>query len=259
MQRWNQYLLNLTQKSLGINNYYSEKVSGESFWINHILKSYNLKIVFDIGAHVGDYTTLLRENDYNGTVYLFEPHPNTYTNLIKKIKPDNKTHIFNIGLSETDKSTLIFDYDEDGDNLFSPHASLYSNVITDLHGSEKTSYHNIKLTTLDIFTQKYKIDRISLLKIDTEGHEYSILKGATRLLEEDKIDLIQFEFGEMNVISRCYFKDFYDLLKGKYRLFRLLPTGLLPIENYNARFYEIFIYQNIVGIHHNLLKGKTTT
>jgi hypothetical protein len=72
------------------------------------------------------------------------------------------------------------------------------------------------------------------------------------LLQENRIDIIQFEFGEMNIASRVFFKDFYDLLSGQYHLYRLLPNGLLPLEPYNARRHEIFIYQNIIAINRRM-------
>ena len=254
MQRWNQYLLNLAQKNLGINNYNSDRISGEIFWTKFVLDNYQPNVVFDIGAHIGDYTSLLRQSGYKKTIFLFEPHPKTYANLADKVMPDQFTHLFNIGFSDSRNVSLIFDYPENDKNSGSPHASLYSEVITDLHGAKETLGIEIKLRTLDDFVEDQKLNHISLLKIDTEGNEYPILKGAKKLLEEDRIDLLQFEFGEMNVVSKYFFKDFFDLLHNKYKLYRLLPTGLLPIEKYNARHHEIFIYQNIVGIHRKLFK-----
>ena len=64
------------------------------------------------------------------------------------------------------------------------------------------------------------------------------------------IDLIHFEFNEMNVASRIFFKDFYDLLKG-YRFYRMLPDGLIDLGEYKAYQMEIFGYQNIVAIRHS--------
>ena len=250
--RLNQYLLNLTQKSLGINNYKSEKISGEIFWINYVLKNYQPDVIFDIGAHKGDYTKLFRDAGFKGTIYLFEPHPKTYSVLTHQIRATEFDKIFNLGFSETRGNTLIFDYSGESLESGSPHASLFSQVITDLHGSSNVTEVKVQLRTLDDFTEEHKIERISLLKIDTEGNEFPILKGSRRLLEEGRIDLIQFEFGEMNVVSRYFFKDFFDLLNSNYCIYRLLPSGLLPITKYNARHHEIFIYQNIVCVHRKL-------
>lgn len=250
--RLNNYLLNLTQKSLGINNYKSNKISGEHFWVNYILKNYQINIIFDIGAHKGDYSQMFRDAGYKGSIYLFEPHPKTFSILNSNIPKDNLNQIFNIGFSEIKNTSLIFDYPLENQESGSPHASLFSKVITDLHGRDNVNETKVQLNTLDDFADEHNIDRISLLKIDTEGNEYPILKGAKRLLEEERIDLLQFEFGEMNVVSKCFFKDFFDLLNPSFYLFRLLPGGLLPITKYNARQHEIFIFQNIIGINRKI-------
>lgn len=248
LARLNYYIMNLFQKSLGINNYQSDKISGEIYWANYLLKNYSVELIFDIGAHKGDYSRIFRSLGYHGEILLFEPHPETYERLITRDGVFENDRHFNIGFSNTNGLQLMFDYNKEGG---SPHASLYSGVITDLHRGETKSV-GVMLHTVDEFAKEQKIENISLLKIDTEGNEFKILQGAKQLIEDDKIDIIQFEFGEMNVVSRCFFKDFYDLLNPKYKLYRLLPNSLLPIVEYNARQHEIFIFQNVVAIHRAL-------
>ncbi|MBK9337064.1 MAG: FkbM family methyltransferase [Lewinellaceae bacterium] len=249
--RFNHYMMNLFQKNIGINNYKSDNISGETFWANYIMENYSVDLIFDIGAHKGDYANMFRSAGYLGEIYMFEPNPETYEELVNRTNTSNHNYHFNIGFSDVKGFRLIFDYDIKGG---SPHASLFSKVITDMHNSENTKSLEVNLMTLDEFTDEHKINKISFLKIDTEGNEFPILKGAKKLLRDDKIDLIQFEFGEMNVISGFFFKDFFDLLSEKYLLYRLLPNALLPLNNYNARNCEIFIYQNIIAVHKNLMK-----
>jgi hypothetical protein len=72
--------------------------------------------------------------------------------------------------------------------------------------------------------------------------------GARQLLRDGKINAVQFEFNEMNIISRSTFKDFWDLLNG-FDFYRLLPAGkLLPIKKYSPAICEIYAYQNIIAI-----------
>ena len=71
---------------------------------------------------------------------------------------------------------------------------------------------------------------IDLLKIDTEGNEFNVLKGAKKLFEFNKIKAIHFEFNQMNIVSKSSFKDFWDLLNENFIFYRILPRGrLLPI------------------------------
>lgn len=74
-----------------------------------------------------------------------------------------------------------------------------------------------------------------------------VLQGAIKCLERKKIAAIHFEFNEMNVASRCYFRDFWKILDG-FNFYRLLPNGMIEIKNYSPLHCEIFAYQNIVAI-----------
>ena len=57
------------------------------------------------------------------------------------------------------------------------------------------------------------------------------------------IEYIQFEFGGCNIDSRTYFRDFWELLHDKYNFFRIMPDGIVPIDEYSETL-EIFTSQN---------------
>ena len=75
----------------------------------------------------------------------------------------------------------------------------------------------------------------------------NVLRGITEFIQSGKIGAIHFELNEMNVSSRTFFRDFWDILPN-YVFYRLLPTGMVKIERYSPLFCEIFAYQNIVAI-----------
>jgi hypothetical protein len=58
----------------------------------------------------------------------------------------------------------------------------------------------------------------------------------------------------MNVISKVYFRDFYQLLSDNYDIYRLDTQKLIRINHYDT-FLEIFKFQNIVAIIKNLTKN----
>lgn len=235
------YLMSL--KGLGILNYQGFRISGEEFFIKKYLTTSKIKIVFDVGANTGEYAKKVRKYNSLAKLYCFEPHPKTYKNLIVNVNKIDNIELFNFGLGESAGTLKIFDYkNRDG----SSHASLYKEVISEIHKSEVIE-HEVAIRTIDDFIREKNIQKVDLLKIDTEGNELNVLRGASEALTKGKIDIIHFEFNEMNVISRTYFKDFYDLLKG-YDLYRLLQDGLVPIGHYNPVFCEIFAFQNIVAI-----------
>ena len=88
----------------------------------------------------------------------------------------------------------------------------------------------VEVDTLDRITQQEQVDQIDLLKIDVEGHELAVLQGARDLLNRGAIGAVQFEFGSRNLASRSYLRDFVELLGADYKLFRVTPRGVTPIQ-----------------------------
>jgi hypothetical protein len=74
-----------------------------------------------------------------------------------------------------------------------------------------------------------------------------VLKGASNLLREGRISAIQFEFNEMNIVSRVFLKDFNELIPN-CRFYRLLRHGLGPLDPYSPLACEVFAFQNIVAL-----------
>lgn len=242
LYKFHKLLYFMSLRGLGILNYQTFRISGEEFFLRNYISSDRIKVVFDVGANVGGYVKRLRKHNSLAKIYCFEPHPETYKSLTKNMEIDN-IELYNFGLGKSTDTLKIFDYkNSDG----SSHASLYKEVISEIHKSE-TVEHEVDIRTIDDFIREKNIQKIGLLKIDTEGNELNVLLGANEALVKSKIDIIHFEFNEMNVISKTYFKDFYDLLKD-YDLYRLLQDGLVPLACYSPVFCEIFAFQNIVAI-----------
>ena len=239
--RLHKLLYRLSLRGIGVMNYESSEVSGEMKFIGSLVTTMSESTVFDVGANVGAYSKCLRNASGNINIYAFEPHPKTYRELEKSVHGLN-INTYNVGVGFSSGFMSLYDYaDEDG----SSHASLYRNVIENIH-HRPSAKHEVRIIALDAFALENRIGRVGLLKIDTEGHELEVLKGFEKYIKGDKVDLIHFEFNEMNVISRVFFKDFWDFLPN-YDFFRMLPDGLVPIKQYSPVHCEIFAFQNIVA------------
>ena len=237
----NKFIFLLSLRGLGVLNYKSDKQSGEAHFVLSHFHNAKKGVIFDVGANVGSYSKSLRELNSNVEIYCFEPHPRTFKQLLSNVT-DLKINSFNVGVGSADGVLKLYDYaNDDG----SSHASLYKDVIEQIHNGQVIA-HEVTVIPLDTFVSEHKIDRVALLKIDTEGHELEVLKGFQQFIISNKVDLIHFEFNEMNIASRVFFKDFWDFLPN-YDFFRMLPNGLIPIKNYSPVFCEIFAYQNIVA------------
>lgn len=220
-------------------------LNGELNAIQTVLKGkQNEKMVFfDVGANVGEYSSLLMRHFPNAIIHSFEPNHSTFRLLEDKLNYNDNIRLNNNALGSIENASTIYYYQKDH---LTGHASIYKEVFSEVHGDLNIISQDIPMTTLDQYCKKNEFDRIHWLKIDTEGHELEILKGARSMISEGKIDYIQFEFNEMNIISRVFLKDFYDLLC-EYQFYRISEKGLFPLGNYSAK-NEVFKIQNILAM-----------
>ncbi len=138
------------------------------------------RVVVDVG--VRDDVYYLEGSDPSSHMYLFEPHPVFFSKLQTTIEDRGffKTHphltLFNQGVSDG-SGTLAY-YEE---------AQSFVN-----RWNEQPSKH-LPVVRLDSLASLHAEPEISFLKIDTEGYELDVLRGAEGLLSKTK--LIQFEYG----------------------------------------------------------------
>ncbi|MGG9964525.1 FkbM family methyltransferase [Ferruginibacter sp. SUN106] len=245
----NRLMYKLSVHGMGVLNYENDRVSGEAAFIRFLIKKNKLAsgVIFDVGANVGNYSVMLIEKGATAPVYAFEPHPATFA-ILQKSAEKNKFHAVEMGLSASPMKAKIYDSAEsDG----SEHASIFRNVIEKIH-EYTVKETDIELTSIDVFVKDNNISNISFLKIDTEGNELNVLKGATGCIANNMIDIIQIEFNEMNIMSRTFLSDIINVLPG-FEFYRLLPDSMYPLGKYRPLFHEIFAFQNIVAVRKGIL------
>ena len=241
--RLNKFLYSLALRGMGIYNYQNNRISGELWFIQHVLKRLgNNLIVFDVGANIGDYSKeILRNKVSVKKIYAFEPHSSTYQKLLANVT-QKSIQAVNFGLSDQECTATLYDR---ADANGSCHASLSEEIFSAVHRVQADSIQ-VNLTTIDSFCRINQIEYIDLLKIDVEGYEINVLRGAHKMLQAGKVGLIQFEFTQLNSSLGVFFKDFFELLGDDYFIYRLLPHGMERIKSYNPTLHEIFGYQNFI-------------
>lgn len=144
--------------------------------------------VVDIGANIGDYTVFLsRYTGNTGKVYSIEPIPVTYR-VLSKIAERLKLHnvvLFNCALSEKNgRAVMEVPTYRSGDENF------YQARIIDIAKQHAARRHfEVEVKTLDSLLLM-ACDRIDFIKIDVEGHELQVLRGARELLQKFKPALL---------------------------------------------------------------------
>jgi len=202
-------------------------------------------IIFDVGANVGVYAKeILSVFGERAHVYCFEPLKKAYAFLTDNMRGHRHVHTFPIALGETEGSATIHANDSA--------STLASCLRRDIDHLGITMAHSEEITVkrLDAFCREHKIDRIDLLKIDVEGGELSVLKGATEMLNAGAIHMIQFEFGPCHIDARVFFKDFFRLLSPRYHIYRVLRDGLKLVDKYREAD-EIFLTTNYLAVTKN--------
>jgi len=241
----NRFMFNLSIRALGILNYRNSDESGENNLLRRVLSHYRRDdgtmrgVILDVGANVGAYSREILQITPSASVYCFEPGSGN----VGILEASLGTHVTVVPVAVGSKAGSIELYDyEEGDG--SSHASLHREVFERIHQRPHTS-RVVPVTTIDDYVRQHSIDFISLLKVDVEGHELEVLKGATTTIREKKVDVVQFEFNEMNVVTRVFLSDFFDVLPD-FVFFRLLPHGWIPVSN--RPLDNIFAFQNIVAV-----------
>lgn len=226
---------------MGINQSFDFEKNGEKVVLKRIISKISNPVIFDVGANIGEYSKAIKILSEQSLVYAFEPHPKTYL-ILKEEALKNNFIAINQGLGFKEEVLQLYDYKiNDG----SPRASLFKDVIEVQYNSPSVT-HNVNISTIDNFMKMNHIEKVHLLKIDTEGNELNILLGAKETLENNLIDVIQFEFNYTNIISKVFFSDFNRLLPG-FTFYRIVRDGMVELPPLSV-FNEIFMYQNIIAI-----------
>ena len=149
------------------------QLNQDKYIIDHIFKSKENGVFVDIGANDGvtQSNTLLFEKRYNWSGICIEPIKSTY----EKLKKHRKCILVNAAIS-----------DKEGKEVFIEHpCSLVSGLDTTYHAKHRKRWnmnkrgrkYTVDCITLNALAEKYSINEIDLLDIDTEGSEFMILKS----------------------------------------------------------------------------------
>ena len=200
--------------------------------------------VFDVGANAGEWAALALGVNPKLSLHCFEPNGAAFRLLSERAFPDNVRRN-NVGMSSTQGQRELYLF-EDGSGLNSMYRREGLEDGWGLETQQRTQV--IQVDTVDHYCANHGIGNIDLLKMDVEGHELEVLKGASRMIANGRIRAIQFEYGGCNIDARVLLQDFFRLLRPSgYTLFKVFPGELRRVERYDQRF-ENFQYQNWVAL-----------
>ncbi len=191
-------------------------------------------VIFDVGAYRGWWTdSLLRTAgaDLSGfEVHCFEPSQRNHGILLEKIAtfPDSaRVQPVKLGMSDEPGELELFVSGRGGANSVYRHSTTPEDFVME----------RIQLTSIDHYCEEHGIDAVSLVKVDAEGHDLRVLRGARRMLGERRIPVIQFEYNHRWITARAYLKDAMEYLQDLgYAVGKVTPRG---IEFYSDWHWEL--------------------
>ena len=138
-------------------------------------------IVIDIGANIGRYTIISSKRvGTKGKVVAIEAHPGNFEILNRNIKLNQLTNIIPLNYAAYSKETKIKLYVPDEESGY----TIYHTLM------ERTGkkFVEVNANTLDYLLQLNEIrqEEVNWIKIDVEGAEFEVLKGATNVLSKSK-------------------------------------------------------------------------
>jgi FkbM family methyltransferase len=147
-------------------------------------------IFFDVGANVGLFTVSAAKKIGGKGVFAFEPCSSTNGLLKQNIQLNHlaDVNIAQIALGESigDGVLQVNARGKDGLNTLGKASHPESKVV---------GLENVRITTVDVFMKDHNIPRVDVMKVDIEGAELMMFRGARDLLEREDAPLILYESG----------------------------------------------------------------
>lgn len=142
---------------------------------------YKIETIFDVGANIGQSAIKFISAFPLAKIFCFEPVSANYEKLISVLK-GAESKCFQVALgSSPGKATIYVNNDLTTCSL--------------LPSGPYISKEFVEITTIDVFSSKHAIEKIDLLKIDAEGFDLEVLKGAENMLTSKRISLVLVEVG----------------------------------------------------------------
>tara|TARA_B100000780_G_C20969817_1_gene387205 strand:- start:38 stop:766 length:729 start_codon:yes stop_codon:yes gene_type:complete len=196
----------------------------------------NLNVLIDVGAHKGETIHEFISNFKIKNIYSFEASPKTFLHLqvkLKKIrKKFNQTNIeiFNFGAGNANKKNIFYELSDSNSstfNIIDRNSSYYkkkNKILSLFFMRDKSTIMETDVLQIKLgeFMNEKKITDVDVLKIDTEGYEFEVLKGLDQ--EISRIKFIYFEHHYDNMIKKNYkYSDIHEYLKKKgfHKVFKI--------------------------------------
>lgn len=206
-------------------------------WIREVAARHGRYFV-DVGANVGDWASALgalAHDDFRLVAY--EPSRSACALLESRFEGDSRVEVRDVALGDRPGELSFLEEHDAGKG-----SSLVPGL-TPIHGTN----HVVTVTTLDAELDRLSWPVVDFVKIDAEGYDFRVMKGACNLLKSQRIALLQFEYNRSwQLAGDTLFGAMSFLASHGYTTYLLKRDGLFVL-NYNL-YEEYFEYSNFVAV-----------
>jgi FkbM family methyltransferase len=156
--------------------------------LQRLIPKWKPYIFFDVGANVGQSAIRYAKQFPSSRILSFEPCKETYAKLKENVACFPNIECYQSALASKIGSGLL---------RHGSKSDLHSLIIDNPEkpGARDIDFEAVDVQTIDQFCLEHQIDHVSYLKIDTEGGDFEVLKGAEGFLRNHKVDVIEVELG----------------------------------------------------------------
>lgn len=147
---------------------------------------FRVETVFDVGANIGQSALEYADAFPDAAIWSFEPFTEAYDELVRVTADRPRVRCVKLALgAEPGEVTVALDEHH-----------VQNSLLRAVEGKvEGGRYETVEVVTVDGFAAEQGVERIDLLKIDTEGFDLEVLRGAERMLRAGAVPFVQVEVG----------------------------------------------------------------
>ena len=214
----------------GLNaNNYDMAANGEAWLIQKLAP--HLDSCLDVGANKGNWAAEILKAAPEAKVYCIEAIPEFAAEIRERF--GNRVRVLQIALTNSEGKITL--YKQGGGSKAAP-----------LNTNKSVEIRTMDSTTGDRLVQSSCIQKVSLIKIDVDGHDMPVIEGFAETIRSER-PVVQFEYSRFWIAMRYFLRDAFTFFEGhRYVVARIMPDRIDSREYSTAD--ETFFTNNFVAI-----------
>ena len=163
----------------------------ERLYYLQLQKALNWKkdlVVYDIGANIGSFATLVAKLPSVSTVYCFEPLPYVFADLKKRTETFGKIRCFQVGLADRSGTILMNSNESSPSSSMLPLGALHA---TEFPLAKKTHTVEVQITTMSEAVLRYGLATPDFIKADVQGFEDRVIRSGLEVVRKAKYCMLE--------------------------------------------------------------------